>query len=213
VTITGNVLVNGTIGIRVADLGFGINSNVVINSNCIAGNTSAGLEVPTGGHSGLLNAENNWWGALNGPSGVGPGSGDAIVDSDTVVDFTPFLMLPSPQGCPKLALDHFACYGTHEKSKLPQPIFVDLADQFTTENNVKIRDARELCAPVSKNGEEISNPDSHLVCYYTDSKEKTKQRIKVVNQFGEQILKAHSKNNRLCVPSTKEIVPTVDDPK
>lgn len=218
VSITGNALLNGVRGILISDL-FPLfmlpanpNANITVHDNCIQGNSTAGLEVETGGYiGGTLDAENNWWGALNGLSGVAPGSGDAIVDPDTVVDFTPFLMLPSPQGCPKLALDHFACYGTHEKTKLPQPIFVNLADQFTTENNVKIRDARELCAPVSKNGEEISNPDSHLVCYYTDSKEKTKQRIKVVNQFGEQILKVSGKNTRLCVPSLKEVIHRVDD--
>ncbi len=45
--------------------------------NCIAGNIT-GLQ-----HEGTevdLFAENNYWGAADGPSGVGPGSGDPIVE-------------------------------------------------------------------------------------------------------------------------------------
>jgi hypothetical protein len=44
-----------------------------------------------------LNAENNWWGAANGPSEEGPGSGDGV---STNVDFIPFLT--AAQGfCPQ----------------------------------------------------------------------------------------------------------------
>ncbi|NRA97042.1 MAG: hypothetical protein HRU14_12625, partial [Planctomycetes bacterium] len=41
---------------------------------------------------GLVNAENNWWGHCNGPSGDGPGVG-AVVTGD--VDFTPWLAGPA----------------------------------------------------------------------------------------------------------------------
>lgn len=96
IAITSNVLRNGVRGIRVDNL-FAPNTGVTAHTNCIEGNTMAGLEAGTGGHSGTLNAENNWWGAASGPSGVGPGTGDAIVDPDGVVDFTPFLIATS---CP-----------------------------------------------------------------------------------------------------------------
>jgi uncharacterized repeat protein (TIGR01451 family) len=95
VTATDNILKNGVDAIVVEDLyAVGPNSTVTANNNCIAGNSISGLRVATLSYSGglgSLNAQNNWWGAASGPSGVGPGSGDAIVDPDGVVDFTPFL--------------------------------------------------------------------------------------------------------------------------
>ena len=100
IAITSNILRNGVRGIRVDDpFAIGANSGVAADNNCIQGNTVAGLEVGTGGHSGTLNAESNWWGAASGPSGVGPGTGDAIVDPDGVVDFSPFLASPA-SSCP-----------------------------------------------------------------------------------------------------------------
>jgi hypothetical protein len=59
-----------------------------VTNNCFSQDTA-----PTGGgisKSGgaTLNAESNWWGAANGPSGVGPGSGDSVTAN---VDFDPFL--------------------------------------------------------------------------------------------------------------------------
>jgi len=41
-----------------------------------------------------VNATNNWWGDASGPSGVGPGSGDAV---STNVDYCPWLLYPYPQ--------------------------------------------------------------------------------------------------------------------
>jgi hypothetical protein len=35
----------------------------------------------------------NWWGAANGPSGVGPGDGDMV--SEYVI-YTPWLVEPNP---------------------------------------------------------------------------------------------------------------------
>lgn len=59
------------------------------DQNCIEGNT-VGFEQLDG--STALVFENNWWGDASGPSGIGPGSGDAIDVSGTgSVDFEPFL--------------------------------------------------------------------------------------------------------------------------
>ena len=60
--------------------------------NCITGNDTGfqhdGTEVG-------LYAENNYWGADDGPSGVGPGSGDPIIESSTgTVDYDPWLTSP-----------------------------------------------------------------------------------------------------------------------
>jgi Right handed beta helix region len=69
-------------------------SGVVINDNNIV-NFSAGdgLLVDAASHVGTVNAECNWWGATDGPSGDGPGSGSAAVGD---ADFTPWLVAASP---------------------------------------------------------------------------------------------------------------------
>jgi nitrous oxidase accessory protein NosD len=93
ITINSNTLFNGVRAIRVSDLGAGPNTGVVAHFNCIDGNSVAGMQVDSGGHSGTLNAENNWWGSPNGPTHPSnpAGTGDVIIDPDDVVDFIPFL--------------------------------------------------------------------------------------------------------------------------
>ena len=79
----------------------GPNSNITAHNNTISGNATAGLEVDTGTYSGgpgSLNAENNYWGSASGPNP--PGSGDAVIDPDGVVDDTPFLTSAPAPGCP-----------------------------------------------------------------------------------------------------------------
>lgn len=84
-TITESQFVNNS-----ADDGGAIDTktagNNVINYSCIAGNIA--VDDTDGVRSGetILNAENNWWGDIGGPSGAGTGLGDEVsVD----VDFTP----------------------------------------------------------------------------------------------------------------------------
>ena len=61
-------------------------------ANCIVGNSS-GLDH-AGAAVGLF-AEGNYWGAADGPSGVGPGSGDTVsVPGSGSVDFDPWLTSP-----------------------------------------------------------------------------------------------------------------------
>ena len=75
-------------------------TGTVINYNNIADNNTAndpasgGLWVALGVPS--VNAENNWWGAANGPGGIGPGDGDPIIDENDpdVVDYDPWLGYP-----------------------------------------------------------------------------------------------------------------------
>jgi len=78
------------------DLGWGINFEVdrindgqntvfaVINYNEFIDNNIA---VRANGTLSIINAENNWWGACDGPSGDGPGSGDAVIGN---VDYIPW---------------------------------------------------------------------------------------------------------------------------
>jgi hypothetical protein len=101
--INSNTLLSGVRGILVDDpFTIGANSSIVGHFNCMKGNTIAGLEVDAGGHSGTLNAENNWWGNASGPTNANNpgGTGDAVIDPDNNVDFVPFLTSPPGPPCP-----------------------------------------------------------------------------------------------------------------
>ena len=65
-----------------------IDQSCIINNSDLAVNRFAGVTA--------INAENNWWGAPDGPSGVAAGAGDSV-SSD--VDFAPFLT-SAILGCP-----------------------------------------------------------------------------------------------------------------
>jgi parallel beta-helix repeat protein len=69
---------------------FSSSTGAEAHNNNIEGNASFGMLVD--GTSGVVNATNNWWGAGDGPSGAGPGSGDAVT---TNVNFSPFLTAPN----------------------------------------------------------------------------------------------------------------------
>lgn len=64
-------------------------SSLLVNNNSIVGNTN-GLENAMGV---VVNAENNWWGATDGPGGAGTGGGNPVSAN---VDFDPWLAA-SPQ--------------------------------------------------------------------------------------------------------------------
>jgi parallel beta-helix repeat protein len=114
--IRNNTLIGGNLGISLlGSTGVVIDSNIVrdtvnagsirgvgisvissstgveAHNNNIEGNGSFGMQVD--GTSGVVNATNNWWGASDGPSGVGSGSGDAVT---TNINFSPFLIVPNP---------------------------------------------------------------------------------------------------------------------
>jgi Tol biopolymer transport system component/outer membrane biosynthesis protein TonB len=101
ISIECNIILNSNTGILLGDAFPTPNTNVTAHNNSISGNTMAGLEVDTGTYSGgvgSLNAENNYWGSASGPNP--PGSGDAVIDPDGVVDSTPFLTSAPAPGCP-----------------------------------------------------------------------------------------------------------------
>ena len=58
---------------------------VQISSSALAGNGDAGL---TNQNPAPVDARQNWWGDASGPSGIGPGSGDAVLGN---VLFDPWL--------------------------------------------------------------------------------------------------------------------------
>ncbi len=103
--------------------------------------------------------------------------------------------------------EHFTCYKVREESDL-DPISVSLADQFMTEDGIKLGRAREVCAPVDKNHEGILDDSTHYVCYVVYDHASVKRLVKMTNQFGEQKLRIKGRGRilRLCLPSTKEVL-------
>jgi len=87
-TITNHCPLTGNYGVYCED------SEPDINNNDIVGNIEFGVYNETS-ETHMVNAENNWWGDISGPSGAGPGTGDAVSDG---VDFDPWL--PEPV-CPE----------------------------------------------------------------------------------------------------------------
>lgn len=78
-------------------------AEVRVFQNNIAGNSAYGAINGAGGDDESVVAEQNWWGSPDGPSGDGPGSGDAVAGN---VDFDPFLAAAvSPGSCPFLQVD------------------------------------------------------------------------------------------------------------
>jgi len=69
--------------------------NVTVRFNDIVGNAQAGLRLAPN-MTAAIDASCNWWGSASGPSGVGPGSGDAVVPEAGAATpaFTPFATAP-----------------------------------------------------------------------------------------------------------------------
>jgi hypothetical protein len=67
----------------------------VVRFNDIEGNAQAGLRVAPNMTT-AVDARCNWWGSASGPSGAGPGGGDAIVveTGGTAPGFMPFATAP-----------------------------------------------------------------------------------------------------------------------
>lgn len=88
VTVTTGTIDGQDYGILVQDWPTGPSTSIYdvsANFNSIVGNTVFGISNEV---SALLDGECNWWGANSGPSGAGPGTGDA---SSVNVDFDPWL--------------------------------------------------------------------------------------------------------------------------
>ncbi len=87
---TGNGFINSGRAVSFSATQFaGTISTNTLNQNNISGNAVGA------GYTGTetINAENNWWGAADGPSGNGTGSGDVVdgISGGGAIDFDPFL--------------------------------------------------------------------------------------------------------------------------
>lgn len=102
IVVTGNWLVGGVNGVLVQNGLSTPNSGVSVTGNCIAANTRSGLTVAAGSSTGPVQASADWWGSANGPSGTGPGWGDAWIDPDAAISAGAFLTSPLAAPCPQL---------------------------------------------------------------------------------------------------------------
>ncbi len=97
--LRGNRIENNVIGIEVDDV---VSFHPTSMCNSIAGNTEGLIH---GGAETDLAFKNNWWGTVDGPSGVGPGTGDSIsVTGAGSVAFTPW-MTSAADPCPHVFAD------------------------------------------------------------------------------------------------------------
>jgi len=87
-TITDNTISGWQYGIRL-DGALVDAASSCANNNSISGNEVFGVY---NGGTGILNATCNWWGNASGPSGEGPGTGDAVSDN---VAFEPWVVVPT----------------------------------------------------------------------------------------------------------------------
>jgi hypothetical protein len=97
-------------------------------------------------------------------------------------------------------LDHFACYRTHGgRAHVKQ---VEITDEFGS-IGVDVKQPARLCVPVSKNGESVIDPVTHLMCYevrIASSAFAPAGPIFIDNQFGPDTLDSF-RTTELCVPS------------
>lgn len=64
------------------------NFGFTVTGNNFIANAAGGLFVDPGGYNGPMNARDNYWGSSYGPSGNGPGFGDAVTANGATIDFT-----------------------------------------------------------------------------------------------------------------------------
>jgi len=125
-----------------------------------------------------------------------------------------------PDGeCPVPPLDDFLSYRVDSKRRWSKfkfkPRYVFLQDELEKGIFLVIKPLR-LLNPASKDGNEISDPDTHLVSYWimrawNEPKHERVLGIQVSNQFGDLSVDT-IKPDRLLIPSAKGLDNPVDPP-
>ena len=90
VTLTDVHITNNTAVVEGGGVYGSSGATISAGNSCISGNSSRAVYSPS---STAQNFENNWWGATDGPSGSGSGSGDAV---NSNIDYDPFITTSCP---------------------------------------------------------------------------------------------------------------------
>ncbi len=94
IVVTGNTITGNVKGVKISSGVNAVNTPLIsINQNDLSANT-AGMSNSS---AGVANAQLNWWGNADGPSGSGPGTGTSV---SADVDFCPWLDAAPPTGMP-----------------------------------------------------------------------------------------------------------------
>jgi hypothetical protein len=139
--------------------------------------------------------------SANGP-GFCPGPGEVLavlllVDGVSSMGFQDsFIEITLPPE------DHYKCYRTWQRGHTFEQKDVTLEDQFTR-TKATVKRPRHICNPVDKNGEGVSDPTAHMMCYKIKEPRFKRRDVVIENQFGEQRLTVLGPHN-LCVPAEKD---------
>jgi hypothetical protein len=99
---------------------------------------------------------------------------------------------------------HFRCYIVSQQT--PQPATpVTLSDQFLEDVTLEVDEPLQFCAPTSKNGVEIEQPEEHLTMYGAAANLDPHLIVETEDQFGRRTLEAVGARV-LLVPTQKVAV-------
>jgi hypothetical protein len=82
---------------------------------------------------------------------------------------------------------HFRCYIVSEQTPAPATE-VTLSDQFIEDATLTVDEPLQFCAPTSKNGAEILEPEEHLTMYAAPQELTPHLTVFTEDQFGERTL-------------------------
>jgi hypothetical protein len=128
------------------------------------------------------------------------------------------LCVPSgkDQGSWSPSLDHFELYRTRTTQGSPrferQEVHLAEPDpnldfpNLDLDETVELRKLVQFGVPTDKNTGGISNPVTHLTCYYVRAPRFKIQDVEVYNQFGGPFRLTLRRPYTLCVPSFKQVV-------
>jgi hypothetical protein len=104
---------------------------------------------------------------------------------------------------------HFRCYIVSQQTPEPAKT-VTLSDQFITGATLTVDEPLQFCAPTSKNGTEIEEPEEHLTMYAAPQELTPHRTVLARDQFGEQTLQVVSA--RVLLVPTQKLVGELDFP-
>jgi hypothetical protein len=104
---------------------------------------------------------------------------------------------------------HFRCYIVSQQTPEPAET-VTLRDQFISEATLTVDEPLQFCAPTSKNGADILEPEEHLTMYDAPQELTPHLTVSTEDQFGPRTLEVVGA--RLLLVPTQKLVGDLDFP-